>query len=121
MIQKLEVSGVHATVDDDLQKYVNKKIGKLDAYMARHARTSAHAEVLLKKNKAKNKSECTCEVVLQLPGETLRAEETTLNFYAAIDIVEEKLKAQLKKYKTTHANPRFHQRLVARLKRTSEV
>lgn len=121
MIQKIEVSGVHATVDDDLQKYVNKKIGKLDAYMARHARTSAHAEVLLKKNKAKNKSECTCEVILHVPGEVLRAQETTLNLYAAIDIVEEKIKAQLKKYKSTHANPKLHQRLAAKFKRTSEV
>jgi putative sigma-54 modulation protein len=121
MIQKLEISGVHATVDDDLRKYVTRKIGKLDNYMSRHTRKSAHAEVLLKKNKAKNKAQCACEVVLQVPGETLRVQETTLNMYAAVDIVEEKLKSQLKKYKTTHANPKFHQRLVARLKHTSAV
>lgn len=121
MIQKLEISGVHATVDDELRKYVTKKIGKLDAYMSRTARISAHAEVLLKKSKAKDKAACTCEVVLHVPGEQLSAQETTLNLYAAVDIVEEKLKAQLKKYKTTHANPKLHRRVLARLKHSSEV
>lgn len=121
MVSKLEISGVHVTVDEDLRKYVTKKIGKLDAYMPRQARPSAHAEVLLKKSKAKDKAACTCEVVLHVPGEQLSAQETTLNLYAAVDIVEEKLKSQLKRYKTTHANPKFHRRLVARLKRTSDA
>jgi putative sigma-54 modulation protein len=120
MIQKLEISGVHITVDEDLKKYVTRKIGKLDGYMVHHARTSAHAEVLLKKSKAKDKAQSSCEVVLHVPGEVLRAQETTLNMYAAVDIVEEKMKAQLKKYKNTHTNPKLHQRLIAKLKHTSE-
>jgi putative sigma-54 modulation protein len=118
MIQKLEISGVHTNVDDKLQRYVTKKIGKLDTYISRHARESAHAEVLLKKNKAKsNKALYACEVVLYLPREVLRVEEATLNLYAAVDIVEEKLKHQLKKYKETHASPKLHRRVIARLKR----
>jgi len=117
-MQKLEITGVHTSVDDKLQRYVTKKIGKLDTYIARHARKSAHAEVLLKKNMPKsNRASFACEVVLHLPHEVLRVEEATLNLYAAVDIVEEKLKHQLKRYKELHANPKLHRRVIARLKR----
>lgn len=99
MIKKLEVVGIHAEASEDVQKYVKKKISKLDSYMPRHARKSAHAEVRLKESKSKDKKQCTAEVTLYVPGEVITAKETTVNMYAAIDIVEEKLKAQLRKYK----------------------
>ena len=99
MIKKLEVTGIHTDASNDIQKYVKKKIAKLDSYMPRHARKSAHAEVRLKEAKAKNKKECSCEVTLYVPGEAITAKETTVNMYAAIDIVEEKLKTQLRRYK----------------------
>ena len=116
MIERLEINGVHMEVDDDLHKYVTKKIGRLDLYMPLHARKSAHAEIKLKESKSKGKKQCTCEVILRLPQETLTTQETTLNMFAAVDVVEAKLKNQLKKYKGTHTNQRFHRRLLARLK-----
>jgi ribosome hibernation promoting factor len=117
MIQKLEISGVHTNVDERLRKYVTKKIGHLDHYLSRHCRASAHAEVKLKESKSKDKNRYACEVIVRLPHETLRAEESTVNLYAAIDIIEEKLKHQLKKYKSTHSSPKLHRRVIARLKR----
>lgn len=115
MIKKLEIDGVHSVVNDRLRKYVAKKIGKLDKYIPRHARLSAHAEVKLKETKAKDKNECTCEVILHLPHDTLTVRETTINMLAAIDIVEAKLKNQLKKYKGTHSI-KIHRRVIARVK-----
>lgn len=117
MIKKLEISGVHTKADSDLKKYVEKKIGKLDRYLPRRARESAHAEVMLKESKAKNKKQCTCEVVLYLPQETITTKEATLNMYAAVDIVEAKLKNQLKKYKEKHDTTKIHRRVLARLRR----
>jgi ribosomal subunit interface protein len=117
MIQKLEINGVHAVLDDDLKKYVTKKIGKLDLYMSRHTKQSAHAEVKLKESKLKERKQETCEVVMHLPHDTLMTKETTLNMYAAVDIVEAKLKNQLKKYKETHESNRLHKRIIRRLKR----
>lgn len=117
MINKLEISGVHLKVDDDLRKYVTKKIGKLDHFMPRHARESAHAEVFLKEEKSKGKQRNTCEIVLYLPHDTLTTKESTINIYAAVDIVEAKLRNQLKKYKETHSNLRLHRRILQRLKR----
>lgn len=117
MIKKIEINGVHFDVDEDLRKYVSKKIGHLDMYMPIKARPSAHAEVKLKEAKAKNKKECICEVILHLPHDTLTTKESTINMYAAIDVVEAKLKNQLKKYKETHGKQRFHRRLLSRIKR----
>lgn len=116
MIAKMEISGIHAEVDADLHKYVEKKIGHLDRFIARRARESAHAEVKLKEQMIKAKKECTCEVILHLPHDTITTKETTINMYAAVDIVETKLKNQLKKYKEKHANRRLHRRVLGKLR-----
>lgn len=99
MIKQLTVSGIHTDLNKDVTKYAQKKVAKLDAYMPRHARKTASAEVKLKEEIVKTKKQCTAEVVISVPGEVITATETTVNMYAAIDIVEEKLKSQLRKYK----------------------
>jgi putative sigma-54 modulation protein len=119
MIERLDISGVHLQVDDDLRKYVHKKIGHLDRYIPKHSRQSAHVEIKLKESKAKDKKECTCEAILHLPHEVVSVKESTVNMYAAVDIVEAKLKSQLQKYKGLHANPKLHRRLLVRLRRTA--
>ena len=116
MISKMEISGVHTDVTEDLRKYVTKKIGHMDRYLPRKARDSAHAEVQLKESKAKNKKECTCEVILHLPHDTIMTKETTLNMFAAVDIVETKLKNQIKKYKDKHSVSRVPRRLLTKIR-----
>lgn len=118
MIKKLEINGVHTVLTNDLKKYITKKIGKLDRYMPRHARESAHVEIFVKEIMIKAKKECMCEVVLHLPGTTLMTKESTINMFAAVDIVEAKLKNQLKKYKDTHNSKRIHRRVLLRLRRS---
>lgn len=115
MIQKLEINGVHFKLDSDLKKYVTNKIGKLDRYMSRYVRESAHAEVKLIESKQKARKQATCEVVLYLPKSNITTKETTVNMYAAIDIVEQKLKNRLKKYKETHGKQRIHKRVINRV------
>lgn len=117
MLQKLEIRGVHATVDDNLRKYVNKKIGKLDKYLSAHAKESVHAEVHLKESSRKDKNHCTCEVTLHLPQDTIVISESTMNMYAAIDIAETKLKQQLQRHKDMRENGKLHRRMVARFRR----
>ncbi|MDB5169567.1 MAG: hypothetical protein JWO41_923 [Candidatus Saccharibacteria bacterium] len=117
MLQKFEINGVHTTIDDNLRKYVTKKIGGLDKYLSRHDRQSVHASVFLKEGKAKDKNRFTCEVKLMLPRETLIIKESTLNSFAAVDIVETKLKNQLKKHKDKHENGKMHRHLFGRFSR----
>ena len=116
MINKLEISGVHMEVGADLKKYVTKKIGRLDRFIPRASRESVHVEVKLKEGKAKDKNERTAEIVMHLPHDKIILSETTINIYAAVDIVEAKLRNQLKRYKDLHVSPRLHQRLMSRLK-----
>lgn len=105
---KIILKSVHTNIDEDLNKYVAKKIGKLDKYIPKKVRSSAHAEVYLKEFKIKNKKQCTCEVIMHLPREEFVTKETTMNIFAAVDIVEAKLKNQLRKYKeTTTSKTRF--------------
>jgi ribosomal subunit interface protein len=106
MIKRLEISGVHMDLEDDLKKYVTKKLGKLDHYIPRHARDSAHADVKLKESHAKNKRQFTCEIKMSLPGEQIMVSESTLNIFAAVDIAEETLKNRLKKYKEKRVSER---------------
>jgi ribosomal subunit interface protein len=117
MLQRFEVQGVHTTVDDSLRKYVNRKIGGLDRYLSKHSRESAHGEVILRESKSKKTDHCTCEVILHLPHQNVVIKETAMNMYAAVDIVEAKLKQQIKKYKDKHASGKMHRRLVNRFRR----
>ena len=116
MIQKLDITGVHMEVDKKLNDYVVKKIGKLDKYLPRHARKSAHAEVFLKEQMIKKKKQCTAEVTIRLPKGNVTAKESTMNIFAAVDIVEAKLKNQIKKYKDAHSVTRLHRRVLRRIR-----
>lgn len=117
MIGKLEISGVHTHVDDRLRKYAIQKIGGLDHHLPRYTRPSIHAEIKLKEMKSKDKNRYTCVVILHLPHEVIRLEERTINLYAAVDIIEEKLNRRMQKYKSVHATPKFHRRILARFGR----
>lgn len=103
MIKKVEISGIHTVVTKDLEKYITGKIKTLERYIPRGARTAAHVEVMLKESKTRDKKTCTCEIIVHVPGENLAATESTVNMYAAVDIVQAKLKSQLQKYKAHHS------------------
>jgi ribosomal subunit interface protein len=118
MIKKFEVKGVHGD-DEILKKYVAKSVAKLERYMPRKARESAHVEVKLKENKSQSNKKCTAEIIVYMPHQTLTAKESTVNMHAAIDAVEAKLTNQLKKYKDTHINPHVLRRLANKLRRAA--
>ncbi len=117
MIKKLEISGVHTDIDEKLRKYTAKSVAKLERYIPRRARDSVRVEVKLSESKKQQNKKCTAEFIMYLPQETLTAKESTVNLFAAVDIVEAKLQGQLKKYKDTHGNPRLYQRLTNKLRR----
>lgn len=117
MIEKLEITSVHTEVTPELKRYITRKIGKIDKYVSWHARKSIHAEVRLKQSKRDGKKQFTCGVTLHLPHDVLDASETTVNMFAAVDIVETKLKGQLRRYKITHTSPKLRQRLMRRLRK----
>lgn len=99
MIARIDKSGTNLELDGDVAKYIDRKIGHLDRYMPRSARKAAHAVVTLRETGNQDGNKYECEAILKLPGETVTAKESTLNMFAAVDIVEAKLKNQLRRYK----------------------
>ena len=120
MIERLDINCVRTEIWPRLEKYVHRKIGRLDRLMPRHAKKSVHARVILSEAKGKTKM-FVCEVILELPGSTISAKEATINMFSSIDVVEAKLARQIRKYKTQHAQKpdRFLlRRLLGRVRRS---
>ncbi len=120
MFKKFELKGVHIDLDDNTTKYVNKKIGQLDKYLPRKLREAAHAEVTLGEVNTKDSNHCSCEVTLYLPKETINVKESTVNTFAAIDIVETKLKNRIMKYKGLHHNSKLKMKVISKFKRRGQ-
>lgn len=108
MIQ-LHLKGNNFDLSDKIKDYVEDKIGSLDRYLPRKSREAQGAVTLSIDPSGREDNQCVCEATIKLPGATLQSKEATINMYAAIDIVEAKIKAQLMKYKDKHS-PRLNQR-----------
>ena len=104
MIKNIAIAGIQTDVSKDLEKYINKKVGKLDRHLRKDQRDSVRADVKLRESISKKAGKkCTCEVILHISGARLTASESTVNMFAAVDIVEAKLQNQLKKHKERHS------------------
>lgn len=97
---KCDVTGRNFEVEDRLKDYVDEKIGGLERYVPKTARPAAHATVVLSDDpNGREDNRYVCDVVLKVPGAELVSREGTVNIYAAVDIVEAKLRSQLETYK----------------------
>lgn len=103
MIASIDITGIKYNVGDKTRKYVMNKVGKLDKYVPAHARKSMAADVKLREVNRDHGNKYEAEVILQVPDKVITAKDSTLNMMAAIDIVEAKLIAQLRKYKDSVA------------------
>ncbi len=117
MIATIDITGVRYTPDEITKRYVRKKIGALDRYLSRHARKTAQVEVKLKQVDRAHGNKYECDVIMYVPDQTLTAKDTTLNMLAAIDIVEEKMRTQLKKYHDERTDHKGKHNFLGRFKR----
>lgn len=116
MIQ-FHTTGRHYDIDRNILVYIDKKLGSLEKYLPRHSREGVAGTVILELNESVSQDErCICEVQFEVKGETMHAQEATINMYAAIDICEQKLKSQILTYKSKQepAKNRRH-RLMAKM------
>jgi len=119
MITSIKITGINKySLDDTTKKYVMKKIGRLDRYLPRHARASVTAEVKLKEVNRDHGNKYEAEVILNLPEKNITAKDSTLNMLAAIDIVEAKVVAQLRKYKEASIGHVGRRGVMSRFKRS---
>ena len=76
---------------EDLRAYAMKKIGKLDKYF--NPDTEVHVTLSVEKDRQK------IEVTIPVKGSIIRSEQVSNDMYVSIDLVEEIIERQLKKYK----------------------
>ena len=87
----LVISGKNIDITEGLRSAVEEKISKLERYF--NDSTEVHVTMSTEKNRQK------IEVTIPMKGSIIRAEETSTDMYVSIDLVEEVIERQLRKYK----------------------
>lgn len=105
MIQ-IQLTGRKYEIDEDLKKYVQKKLGSLDKYLPRGQNNQGMSVEIFRDPSGKEDNRYRVVAVLRVQGPDLVAETATINPHSAIDIVEQKLKTQIRKYKEKNTQRR---------------
>lgn len=113
-----KVTGISYKVDDNTSKYVMKKIDRLCRYLPRHAKKTVSAEVKLSEVNYDHGNKYEAEIIVNVPGKVLTAKDATVNMFAAIDIVDAKLKVQLRDYKNMSVAHIGRRGLMSRFKKS---
>ena len=92
---RYNVRGENIEVTAAIRSYVEKRLGKLEKYFTNTAESTAHVNLKVYPDKT-----AKVEVTIPLPYLTLRAEETSPDLYASVDLVTDKLERQIRKFKT---------------------
>ena len=90
------ITGRHLDVTPALKDYVESKLERLE----RHHEPPTSVQVILTVEKLDHKA----EGILRVSGETVYAESTDENMYAAIDALADKLDRQLRRHKGKRTN-----------------
>lgn len=88
---KFVIVGRNIEVTPGLRTAVEEKIGKLEKYF--NADTEVHVTLSVEKERQK------IEVTIPVKGNIIRSEQVSNDMYVSIDLVEEVIERQLKKYK----------------------
>ncbi|MCR4690701.1 MAG: ribosome-associated translation inhibitor RaiA [Lachnospiraceae bacterium] len=89
---KFIIIGKNIEVTPGLKSAVEEKIGKLEKYFT--PETEVHVTLSVEKERQK------IEVTIPVKGNIIRSEQVSNNMYISIDLVEEIIERQLKKYKS---------------------
>ncbi len=88
---KFKILGKNIEVTEGLKNAVTDKIGKLEKYFT--PETEVHVTLSVEKDRQK------IEVTIPVKGSVIRSEQISNDMYVSIDLVEEIIERQLKKYK----------------------
>ncbi len=89
---KFIIVGRNIEVTAGIKAAVEEKIGKLEKYF--NPDTEVHVTLSVEKDRQK------IEVTIPVKGSIIRSEQVSSDMYVSIDLVEEIIERQLKKYKT---------------------
>ena len=86
------ITGRNIDVTEGLRSAVEEKLGKLDRFFA--PETEVNVTLSVEKERQK------VEVTIPMKGSYIRSEQVSSDMYVSIDLVEEVIERQLKKYRT---------------------
>ncbi|MDX8044638.1 ribosome-associated translation inhibitor RaiA [Gracilibacillus sp. S3-1-1] len=104
---KYNIRGENVEVTSAMREYVERKIGKLERYFDTPPTSDVNVNISVYND------EQQIEVTIPMTNLLLRAEDTNVDLYAAIDLVVDKLERQIRKHKTK-VNRKFRQRGAAK-------
>lgn len=93
---KFIIIGRNIDVTEGLKSAVQEKLGKLERYFT--PETEIHVTLSVEKDRQK------IEVTIPVKGNIIRSEQVSSDMYVSIDLVEEVIERQLRKYKTKIVN-----------------
>ena len=85
------ISGKNIDVTEGLRTAITDKLGKLERYFTPD--TEVHVTLSVEKERQK------IEVTIPVKGTVIRSEQVSNDMYVSIDLVEEVIERQLRKYK----------------------
>lgn len=88
---KVKLTGRNIDLTDGIKSAVEEKLSKLDKYFNKDTEVNVTLEVEKERQKA--------EVTIPMKGHIIRAEQVSNDMYVSIDLVEEVIERQLKKYR----------------------
>ena len=99
---KLVIQGKNIEITDAIHDYVQQKILKAVSHF-KHLTNEVDVNLSVSKN-PRISSKQSAEVTLYVDGAVVRAEESSENLYASVDLVANKISRQLRKYKEKRNN-----------------
>ena len=93
---KFIIIGRNIDITAGLKSAVQEKLGKLERYFT--PETEIHVTLSVEKDRQK------IEVTIPVKGNIIRSEQVSSDMYVSIDLVEEVIERQLRKYKTKIVN-----------------
>lgn len=100
MIDKIDLSGSNYKISDSFRKYAIKRIGKLDRYLPRGSKKDVVAKVVIAEVDRAHNNKYESSVAMEIPGgKVITAKDECSNVFAGIDIIEAKLKGQIRRFK----------------------
>ena len=100
MIDKIKLSGNNYKISDSFHKYATKRIGKLDRYLPRGNKKDVIAKVIITEVDRAHNNKYEISVTMEIPGgKVITAKDECSNVFAGIDIIEAKLKGQIRRFK----------------------
>lgn len=94
---KLVIHGKNIEITDAIREYVRQKVEKAASHF-QNLTTEIDVHLSVARNPRINPKQ-TAEVTIFANGSVIRAEESSENLYASVDLVADKIARQLRKYK----------------------